>query len=190
MASESEIINRVYDDSAEALRTTAGGTGSSAGQIQGTAADNAAAVGNPVLTGAEYNASAPTYGDGDVANNQADINGNLKSTLATALDEDIDSITAYDKGYTYTRLTADGVVSAAPIGLCGYYVEASTTGVISLYDNASAASGNAMLALSKAVVANDLVLLEKPILMTNGVYFDLVSGTATVSILTRKTTAQ
>lgn len=109
------------------------------------------------------------------------------SSLVTALDEDIDSIASYDKGYTYTRLTADGVVSASAVGLCGYYVEASSSGVISFYDNASAASGSAMMALSKAVITNDLVILPKPISLVNGLYFDLVSGTATVSILTRKT---
>lgn len=63
------------------LITVGGGTGSAA-QVEGTSADNAAATGNPVLTGAEYNASAPTYSDGDVANNQADVNGNQKVTLS------------------------------------------------------------------------------------------------------------
>lgn len=70
-------------DSTGALITTSG-SGGSAGQVQGTAADNAPATGNPVLTGAEYNVTPPTYADGDVANNQADVNGNLKVTQTTS----------------------------------------------------------------------------------------------------------
>lgn len=157
--------------------------------MQGTAASNAAAVGNPVLVGAKYNLTTQTFDDGDVANLQADVNGNQKTSSATAFDEDIDSFTAYSKEYTYTKLSADGVVSAVPVGFCGYYISTSTTGIISFYDNASAASGDTLLATSKAVVTNDLVMLENPISMVNGLYFDLVSGSATVFIFTRKKVA-
>lgn len=178
------------DASGQPIPGSSSGTGDSADQVQGTSAAGVTTTqGNPVRGGAKYKATPATRTDGQTADLVTDANENLKTTLATALDEDIDSATVYDKSYTYTRLSADGAVSAVPVGLAGYYVEASSTGVISLYDNASAASGNAMLALSKAVTANELVVLDKPIAMTNGVYFDLVSGTATVSILTRKLTS-
>lgn len=118
------------------------------------------------------------------------VNGFLKVGLANSLDEDIDSITSYTKGAQSIKLSADGIVSAVGCVLIGYYVEASSSGVISLYDNASAATGNTMLANSKTVAANDIVIPASPIVMTNGVYFDLVSGTATVYILTRKLTNQ
>lgn len=188
--SDGVTVTTVYVNPTSHALLTSSGTGSSSNQVQGTAADNAAAVGNPVRTGAKYNSSTQTYADGDVADTQADVNGNTKVTLATAIDEDIDSITAYDKAYTYTSIAADGVVSAVPVALCGYYVSASSTGVISIFDNASTNSGTTVLATSKSVAANDLVLLETPIAMVNGVYFDLISGTATVLVLTRKITSQ
>ena len=75
--SEQQILNRAFDKSTNRLQTT-GGTGSSSNQVQGTAADNAAAVGNPVLTAGKYNSSAPTYDNGDVAVVQMDVNGNEK----------------------------------------------------------------------------------------------------------------
>lgn len=77
MASETEIINDVYDASSHTLKTS-GGTGSSSSTVQGAAANNAAAVGNPVRSGAVYNSSAPIFDNGDIADNQADVNGNLK----------------------------------------------------------------------------------------------------------------
>lgn len=75
---EVEILNSVYDPGAEALRTTSGGTGSSASQTQGTAADGDTATGNPVLVAGEYNATPPTYTDGDATTLQTDVNGNTK----------------------------------------------------------------------------------------------------------------
>ena len=56
-----------------------GGTASSPSVIQGPAADNAAASGNPVRVGAKYNLSTQTYADGDIADLQADVNGLLKT---------------------------------------------------------------------------------------------------------------
>lgn len=123
------------------------------------------------------------------AENTANTPSVQNGSLYTSLDEDIDSITVYDKEYTYTSVTADAVISAVPVGFCGYYVAASASGVVSFYDNASAASGTAVGALSQAVTANQLLLLETPIAMANGIYFDLVSGTATVLALTRKKVA-
>jgi hypothetical protein len=167
-----------------------GGTGTSANQVQGTAADNAVAVGNPVRVGHKYNSSTQTYADGDIADFQADANGNSKVTLATAVDEDIDSITAYVKGFTKVKLSADGVVLGTPCVVGGYYVGASSVGIISLYDNASAATGDAIIANAKTVTANELVTLSQPVIFDNGCFFDLVSGTATVYVFVRKVTLQ
>lgn len=115
--------------------------------------------------------------------------GYSAASLADALDEDIDAMAVYLKGADYTSCTADQVVSNAPICLVGYYVMASSSGVINLFDNASAASGTTLLATAKSIVAGDSVQLNVPINTKNGLYFDLVSGTATVLVLTRKLTA-
>lgn len=88
------------------------GTGTGSGQVQGTAADNAAAVGNPVQTGAVYNTAAPTYANGDIATNQADVNGNLKVTSGTPTGSAIPS-TAYFMGASNgTNLTPVRSVSS------------------------------------------------------------------------------
>lgn len=108
----------------------------------------------------------------------------------SAYSKDIDSMAVYSKEYTVTKVTADAVISAVPAVLCGYYVESSTAALVSFYDNASAASGDTFLAKSKAVTTNDFIVLENPVNMTNGIYFDLVSGTGTLMILSRIKLAQ
>lgn len=56
-----------------------GGTASNPSVVQGPAADNAAAVGNPVRIGAKYNLALQTYGDGDIADLQVNANGILET---------------------------------------------------------------------------------------------------------------
>lgn len=176
---EQEVINRSFDATTNSLRTAS----------SGSSAAGSTATGNPQRVGAVYKATPATRTDGQTADLVTDANENLKVTLATALDEDIDSVASYTKGASYTSVSADTAVSAVPVVLVGYYVMASSSGVISIYDNASAASGTTILATSKSVSAGDSVILSVPIIMTNGVFFDLVSGTATVLVLTRKLTA-
>lgn len=59
-------------------------TGASATEIQGTAAGNAAAVGDPVQTGGIYESTPSTYDNGDAVPLHADTRGNLKVTLTAA----------------------------------------------------------------------------------------------------------
>lgn len=60
-------------------------TGSSSNQVQGAAADGAAAVGNPVSVGLEYQVAPRTYDDGDIGRAQGDSQMNTKVTQATLL---------------------------------------------------------------------------------------------------------
>lgn len=53
--------------------------------IVGTIASASADSGNPLKVGSKYNASAPTFTDGNRADLQSDVNGNLKATLATLI---------------------------------------------------------------------------------------------------------
>ena len=48
-------------------------------QVHGTTADNGVDVGKPVKVGGRYNASEPTYADGDRADLQVDVNGRLQT---------------------------------------------------------------------------------------------------------------
>lgn len=56
------------------------GSGVTATQVEGTAAGNAPAVGNPVQTGGIYELTPSTYDNGDAVPLHTDVNGNLKTT--------------------------------------------------------------------------------------------------------------
>ncbi len=85
---------------------------------------------------------------------------------------------------SYTQLSANGVVKAAPGELYGFVVTASTLGIIRVFDNASAASGTEIYNSVAALTAGQVVTFNGlGIRAKNGLYFNLVSGTATVNIL-------
>lgn len=118
-----------------------GPSGSSSTTIQGPAADNAAAVGNPVRTGAKYNSATQTYADGDVADTQADVNGNTKITLGTLIageDLTIDVIKT-EQRFSFSNVTADTAVKSGAGFLHTVTImptdAAATAGTIVLYDN-------------------------------------------------------
>lgn len=109
------------------------GTGTSSGQIQGPAADNAAAVGNPVRTGHVYNTSAPTYANGDIADFQADVNGNSKVTQATLLaGEDLTNNVQGTLTKPVAASTYSGLAFSAPLNDVDISVKATAGNVLSL----------------------------------------------------------
>lgn len=71
-------------DGTHALVVYAGGTGTSSGQVQGTAAGNAAAAGNPVQVGGIYESTPSTYDNNDAVPLHTDTRGNLKITIFNA----------------------------------------------------------------------------------------------------------
>ncbi|WP_397586798.1 hypothetical protein [Sphingobium fuliginis] len=62
-------------DSAGALVTSSAGSGTSSGQVQGTQADSATAVGNPVNVAGRYTSTLPTLTNGQSAQLRQSING-------------------------------------------------------------------------------------------------------------------
>ena len=118
-----------------------GGTGASANQVQGTAADNAASVGNPVLVGGYYESGTDTYADGDAAKLHMDVNGNLKNTLATSIaGEDIpNDVLKTEHRYSYLNMSADTLVKTGAGFLhtltFAQIDAAPTAGTIIVYDN-------------------------------------------------------
>ncbi len=82
------------------------------------------------------------------------------------------------EGYNYVSLSADGVVATGPGFALGCFVTSSSSGVIRFYDN-TAASGTVIVD-QYAVGAGDWVPF--PVEFVNGLYFDLVSGSATVTV--------
>lgn len=141
--SEQIVLNQVFDESTNTLRTS-GSSGASANQVQGGAADNAAAVGNPVRVGQRYNSSAPTYDNGDIADFQADVNGNTKvrEQYAPGYEDNTNSKAVVEHRYTgavissattTTIKTGSGLVHT----IC---ILGGTLGAITVYDN-TAGSG-------------------------------------------------
>lgn len=81
--------------------------------------------------------------------------------------------------YRATSTAADALVKTGKGFLGGLIVTSSASGVIRLYDN-TAASGTVILD-QIAVFNGDS--FDIPVEFQTGLYFDLVSGTATVTIL-------
>lgn len=65
-------------DASGNIKVTSGGTGSSADQVQGNVAGAATDSGNPVKVGAIYNATPPTYTNGQRSDLQTDTRGSLR----------------------------------------------------------------------------------------------------------------
>lgn len=116
-------------------------TGSSSNQVQGTAADAATAVGNPIDVAVEYLTTPPVLTNGQHKRLQGDVNGNLKVTLATQLaGEDLtNDVMKVEQRFTTTRATADvqikgsagfvHAISIAPISAT------PTAGLLTIYNS-------------------------------------------------------
>lgn len=91
------------------------------------------------VTGAVYNSTAPTIVAGEVAPNQADVNGNLLVSLGTALSAAIDNVTSYPLGHTGTYCTSDTLIktgSGVVHTITFTCIDAApTAGTIIVYDN-------------------------------------------------------
>lgn len=124
------------------LLTASGGTGTSSNTVQGTAADNAAAVGNPVMVSGKYFSAQQTYANNDTAVLETDVNGILKTVeqYAPGYEDNTNS-----KAVVEHRYTSSGVMVAdTAIKTGGGLVHtitfscndaAPTAGSFILYDN-------------------------------------------------------
>ena len=85
---------------------------------------------------------------------------------------------------SYKQLSANGVVKANAGAVYGIIVTASTSGIIKIFDNPSAASGTEIYSSVTAVTAGQVITFGGiGIAAKTGIFFQLVSGTATVNIL-------
>lgn len=107
------------------------------------AADNSADTGNPVKIGGKFNSAVPSYDDGDRADLQVDVNGNLKVTLATGIAGENWTVNRLftEENYTYFRKTADGQIMSGGGYLLSVNIartgSVATAGVLTIYDSAS-----------------------------------------------------
>jgi hypothetical protein len=110
-------------------------------------ADNAAgSTPNALVTGTQYNSSAPTYASGDIAALQSDVNGNLKSTLATKIaGEDLtNDVMKVEEQFSYAYIasaTTTQVKSGATF-LKAIVVNTTAAGTIGIIDNTSGSTVN------------------------------------------------
>lgn len=105
----------------------------------GNVASGATDSGNPVKVGGKYNSTAPTFTDGQRGDLQIDANGNLKTSMATALSKLVDSITTRPEATTYLNMTASALVRTGAGILVGMYVNSTSSGTIKFWDQTSAA---------------------------------------------------
>ena len=82
----------------------------------------------------------------------------------------------------YTQVSTSGQIKATPGYFAGLIVTASSSGAITLYDN-TAGSGTALY--TGTMTAGQVVLFPAQLTTTTGLYFALVSGSATVNVLWR-----
>lgn len=109
--------------------------------LGGGVADNAADSGNPVKVGGKYNASTQTYADGDRCDDQHDVNGNKKVTMATGVaGEDLaNDVLKTEQRFSGSVVTADSLVKSGAGFLHTLTFScndaAPTAGSIIVYDN-------------------------------------------------------
>jgi len=165
-----------------------GGTGSSSNQVQGAAADNAAAVGNPVRIGAKYNSSTQTYADGDIADLQGDVNGNLKvrEQYTPGYEDNTNNKAVVEHRYSPSALlTADGQVKASAgfIHTVTFSCDdaAPTAGTITIYDN-TAESGTEIMSWTLTTAVFNPTTITLDCTCATGIYVGFTT-TADVNVL-------
>jgi hypothetical protein len=139
--------NAAYDDSKAAFRVVAaGGSFGNSGNVtlspgpnfiglatvvpNGAVADNAASAGNPVPVGGIYNASAPTYDDGDRTTAQSDVNGNWKvrEQYAPGYEDNTNNVAKVEQRFSYGALLS---VATTTIKASAGFLHTFTVGMVS-----------------------------------------------------------
>lgn len=88
-----------------------------------------------------YNATAPTVRDRQNEDIQLDVNGNLKQTLATALDKTNDAVTAHiAPSDSRIAITASAQILSGPGKLKGFWIVSHTAGATVRFSDALTAT--------------------------------------------------
>lgn len=124
--------------------------------------DNAAAgTPTPLSVGGKYNATPPTYDDGDQVTGQYDVKGNQFVNLGTKLDNVNDSITTYPFGHNYAHIsTATTTIVKSGAGVL-HNISVNTLGTVAsvttVYDN-TAGSGTVIAVINTLALSGAFVL--------------------------------
>lgn len=179
-----------YDEVSDTQRVTVvgSGTGASSTQVQGTAADNAAASGNPVREGGVYNTTPPTYANGDIADAQADVNGNRKvvEQYIPTYEDNTNQVAKVEQRYgTSGFLTADTLIKtgAGFIHTITFSQNdaAPTAGTIDVYDN-TAGSGTKIFSWTLDTTVFRPFSITLDVTFATGIYLDFTT-TADVGVV-------
>ena len=128
------------------------------GGVQGDVASGAADSGNPVKVGGKYNATPPTLDDGDRGDLELDANGNTKVTLATQIaGEDLtNDVMKVEQRFSYETITLAAPTTTVVKSGAGFLhaidFTAIAAGVITIYDNISAAGTPVRIITSPATL--------------------------------------
>lgn len=90
-----------------------------------------------------------------------------------------------DNALAYKQLSASGVVKNRGGSFTGFIGLATGSGIVTFYDNASAASGTVLAGPISVTAGQVFNVGECGMQASNGIYMQLVSGTATVNVLFR-----
>lgn len=90
----------------------------------------------------QYNATTQTVATQGIIQGQADVNGNLKATLATELaGEDLtNDVLKVQQQFTYLNGTTSQLVKTGAGQFAGFIISSHTSGTIKFWDNTSAAT--------------------------------------------------
>lgn len=164
-----------------------GGTTTAPFAVQGVAADNAAASGNPVLVGGEYNATPETYSDNDAARLQVDVNGYLKvreqyqpgsedntNGNSAIIEKLLSGVSTYAPTL-FTNFGANATLNVKATAGNVYALHCQNTNAavryIQLHNTATTPGGGAVPLLSFAIPASSSVVIDHELLVAGGAYF-------------------
>lgn len=165
------------DANGRLLTTASGGTGTSSNQVQGTAANNATAVGNPIDVAVEYLTTAPTLTNGQHTRLQGDVNGNAKvrEQYAPLYEDNVAGVAKVEERFApaYISTATTTTVKSGSGFFHRLIVNGGTTGTIIIYDN-TAASGTIIASFD---TTNAIQSIEFNVTFTTGL--TIVTSAAT-----------
>ncbi len=110
------------------------------------------------------------------------VNGTVNVNLATLIsgEDQTNNVMNIEQKMLYSVCTVDAVVKGSAGRFSGFYVNSTNEGTISIYDNASAATGVAVLGTVVPIKGSHVFPVA--VTMASGIYFDLVGGTINAAV--------
>lgn len=135
---------------------------------------------------ANYNSTPPTRADGQATGLEVDSNGNLKETLATALDKTNDAVTAHiAPSDSRIGITASAQVLSGPGKLKGFWIVSHTAGATVRFSDALTATtpyvSSAWTSVAGHLAGTYIMISQNGMQMATGCYCT-ISGTIEIVV--------